>query len=122
MSSLCLRMSSQGINAAQNDPNAILVETAEPFCFIVFRETKDEATRRWVMKGAGQQRRKSANYLNRQITDHILAFEWNGEGEKWIWKLSNESIAFMGILRVPMNDPMRVPPPKVLLCLDEAID
>ena len=115
-------MSSQGINAAQNDPNAILVETAEPFCFIVFRETKDEATRRWVMKGAGQQRRKSANYLNRQITDHILAFEWNGEGEKWIWKLSNESIAFMGILRVPMNDPMRVPPPKVLLCLDEAID
>ena len=66
---------------------------------------------------------KLANYFIRQFTDHISTFEPTGsKGSNRLWIMSPESMDSMGIWRVSLNDPMCVPLPKVLLCLNEAIE
>ncbi|CAE7775887.1 unnamed protein product [Symbiodinium sp. CCMP2592] len=77
----------------------------EPIAFVVFRRTKTAAMRRWVAGGPnGNARVKLANYFNRQFTDHISAFEWDGDGpDNWKWTMEPLSHASAGIVRVPMT-------------------
>ena len=92
--------------------------------FIVFRRTKATAMRRWVAGGPGGNARvKLANYFNRQFTDHISTFEWDNTGlDNWRWRMESESFDTVGIVRVPMTDPMCLGTPRALLTLNEIMD
>ena len=92
--------------------------------FIVFRRAKATAMRRWVAGGPGGNARvKLANYFNRQFTDHISTFEWDNTGlDNWRWRMESESFDTVGIVRVPMTDPMCLGTPRVLLTLNEIMD
>ena len=92
--------------------------------FIVFRRTKATAMRRWVAGGPGGNARvKLANYFNRQFTDHISTFEWDNAGlDNWRWRMESESFDTVGIVRVPMTDPMCIGTPRALLTLNEIMD
>ncbi|CAE7812119.1 unnamed protein product [Symbiodinium sp. CCMP2592] len=85
-------------------------ENEEPIAFVVFRRTKCAAMRRWVAgRPGGNARMKLENYFNRQFTDHISTFEWEGKcPNDWKWTMEALSQASAGIVRVPMTDPMCV--------------
>ena len=94
-----------------------------PSAFCVFRRTWMEATRQWIVGGSGNQRMNLANYFNRQFTDHISTHAWDGEGNvEWRWSLTAASFASMAIARMPLNDPMCISRPKMLLFLGEIIE
>ena len=102
----------------------------EGVVFVVRRRTKIEAQRQWVTASNGKQ--KLDNYFNRQFTDHISTQNGvkdnNGEvpagvanvPRKWMWTVPRLREESMGIIRMPLNDPMMMAshgPP--LLCLGE---
>ena len=99
-------------------------ECDAPIGFVVFRRTKATAMRRWVASGPGGNARvKLANYFNRQFTDHISTFEWDNTGlDNWRWRMESESFDTVGIVRVPMTDPMCLGTPRMLLTLNEIMD
>ncbi|CAE7690606.1 unnamed protein product, partial [Symbiodinium microadriaticum] len=89
-----------------------------------------KAQRQWVTASNGKQ--KLDNYFNRQFTDHISTQNGvkdnNGEvpagvanvPRKWMWTVPRLREESMGIIRMPLNDPMMMAshgPP--LLCLGE---
>ena len=85
--------------------------------FIVFRRTKATGG------PGGNARVKLANYFNRQFTDHISTFEWDNTGlDNWRWRMESESFDAVGIVRVPMTDPMCIGTPRALLTLNEIMD
>ena len=62
-------------------------------------------------------------YFNRQFTDHISTFEWDNTGlDNWRWRMESESFDTVGIVRVPMTDPMCLGTPRALLTLNEIMD
>ena len=66
---------------------------------------------------------KLANYFDRQFTDHISTFEWDNTGlDNWRWRMESESFDTVGIVRVPMTDPMCLGTPRALLTLNEIMD
>eukprot|EP00439_Symbiodinium_sp_Y106_P037180 s8000_g4.t1 len=99
-------------------------ECDAPIAFIVFRRTKATAMRRWVAGGPGGNARvKLAKYFNRQFTDHISTFEWDNTGlDNWRWRMESESFDTVGIVRVPMTDPICLGTPRALLTLNEIMD
>ena len=91
------------------------------------RRTKVEAQRQWVTAFNGK--KKLDNYFNRQFTDHIST--QNGvkdENEvqagianvprKWMWTVPRLSEESMGIIPMPLSDPMMLTG-MPLLCLGE---
>ncbi|CAE7861993.1 unnamed protein product, partial [Symbiodinium sp. KB8] len=95
--------------------------------FVVRRRTKVEAQRQWVTAFNGK--KKLDNYFNRQFTDHIST--QNGvkdENEvqagianvprKWMWTVPRLSEESMGIIPMPLSDPMMLTG-MPLLCLGE---
>ncbi|CAE7221203.1 unnamed protein product [Symbiodinium sp. CCMP2592] len=86
-------------------------ENDEPLVFVVFRRNRSTAMRHWVAGGTGgNARMKLASYFNRQFTDHISTFEWDGNGHgpnDWRWTINGGT--------VPRD-------PKLLLSLNEIIE
>ncbi|OLP81090.1 hypothetical protein AK812_SmicGene38414 [Symbiodinium microadriaticum] len=101
----------------------------EGVVFVVRRRTKTEAQLQWVTASNGKQ--KLDNQFNRQFTDHIST--QNGvkdENEvlagitnvprKWMWTVPRLSEESMGIIRMPLNDPMMLlTNGRPILCLDD---
>ena len=101
----------------------------EGIVFVVRRRSKAEAQRPWVTASNGKM--KLDNYFNRQFTDHISTQNCVKEENevpagianvprKWMWTVPRVSEESMGIIRMPLNDPMMLAnngPP--LLCLGE---
>ena len=80
-----------------------LNENEEPTAFVVFRRTRAQALRRWTAGGSGgNARMKLANYFN-----------------DWRWTMEPLSLSSAAIIRMPINDPMCCPNPKMLLSLNE---
>ena len=57
----------------------------------------------------------------------ISTYEWDGTGDhQWRWTMNEPSLSSVGIVRVPVSDPMCSPRPKpngqILLCLSEIME
>ena len=66
---------------------------------------------------------EACHLLQPSFTDHISTRETDGVGSNdWRWTLCERSLASMGIVRMPMNDAMRHPSPKIFLSLNEIIE
>ena len=100
---------------AHNDPNGLMVETA--WCAMT------TAVKMFLPKGNWHIQWECFFYAKENATDRLVrVYDRSGHYviTIWVWTLAQESIASMGVLRVPLNDNMIVFSPRCLLCLYDA--